>query len=147
MAGAKGPGRAGAYTTYDWIVNLFGLNMHRADAIIPRYCISPSATPGISARKGPSCGWRLEPERALVLRSDDGNWVWAFILNRTDGATSLVSRNRIATPGAPWLARAVSRYLMEPGSLVIERKMLHGIRHRAQRLAIDNPAGAVGPAA
>ena len=68
-----------------------------------------------------------------------------IILNRTDGATRLVSRNRIATPGAPWLARAVSRYLMEPGSLVMERKMLHGIRHRAQRLAIDNPTGAVGP--
>jgi hypothetical protein len=29
-----GPGRAGAYT-YDWIENLFGLNMHSADRIVP----------------------------------------------------------------------------------------------------------------
>jgi len=73
--------------------------------------------------------------------------VWAFILNGTNGATRLVSRNRIATQGAPWLAQVMSRYLMEPGSLVMERKMLLGIRHRAQGRAIDDPTGAVGPAA
>jgi hypothetical protein len=31
-----GPGRAGAYT-YDWIENLFGLNMHSADRIVPEW--------------------------------------------------------------------------------------------------------------
>src|SRR3954470_14903503 len=31
-----GPGRAGAYT-YDWIENLFGLNMHSADRILPEW--------------------------------------------------------------------------------------------------------------
>ena len=31
-----GPGRAGAYT-YDWIENLFGLNMHSADRIQPEW--------------------------------------------------------------------------------------------------------------
>ena len=31
-----GPGRAGAYT-YDWIENLFGLNMHSSDTIVPEW--------------------------------------------------------------------------------------------------------------
>jgi hypothetical protein len=42
----------------------------------------------------------LEPERSLVLRSDDGNWVWAFSLVPEATGTRLISRNRIATPGA-----------------------------------------------
>src|SRR5215203_7187030 len=31
-----GPGPAGAYT-YDWVENLFGLNMHSADRIVPEW--------------------------------------------------------------------------------------------------------------
>src|SRR5690349_13402587 len=31
-----GSGRGGAYT-YDWIENLFGLNMHSADEILPQF--------------------------------------------------------------------------------------------------------------
>src|SRR5215212_11032129 len=43
-----GPGRAGAYT-YDRIENLFGLNMHSADRIVPE---------GSSSRWGTSCAAR-----------------------------------------------------------------------------------------
>jgi hypothetical protein len=78
---------------------------------------------------------RLEPLRALVVRSGDGNWVWAFVLEPCGQMTCLISRNRIATPGASRAARAVTRYVMEPGSLVMERKMLVGIKTRAERLA------------
>jgi hypothetical protein len=46
-----------------------------------------------------------------------------------------VSRNRIATPDAGFVRRAVNRLVMEPGSLVMERKMLLGIKRRAERLA------------
>jgi hypothetical protein len=42
----------------------------------------------------------LEPERSLVLRSDDGNWVWAFSLVPEGAGVRLISRNRIATPSA-----------------------------------------------
>jgi hypothetical protein len=31
-----GSGRGGAYT-YDWAGNLFGLNMHSADEVLPQY--------------------------------------------------------------------------------------------------------------
>jgi hypothetical protein len=32
------------------------------------------------------------------------------------------------------------RYVMEPGSLVMERKMLFGIKYRAERLVAAGPA-------
>ena len=130
-----GPGRAGAYT-YDWIENLLGLNMHSADAIIPEFQHVAVGDAWRLGSRGPVLRVaRLEPERALVLRSDDGNWVWAFVLEPCQGVTRLVSRNHIATLGSPWLSRALTRYLMEPGSLVMERKMLLGIKGRAEHLA------------
>jgi hypothetical protein len=51
----------------------------------------------------------------------------------------------VGAPPAP-LTRALYRYLMEPGSLIMERKMLLGIKQRAERLARDAPppAGADG---
>jgi hypothetical protein len=74
-------------------------------------------------------------ESALVLRSDDGNWVWAFNLVHEVAGTRLLSRSRIATPGASWPSRVFYRYVMEPGSLVMECWMLLGIKERAERLA------------
>ena len=45
--------------------------------------------------------------------------------------------------GEPWLGDRIGMAVMEPGSLVMERKMLCGIKQRAERLASE-PA-AVGP--
>jgi hypothetical protein len=75
----------------------------------------------------------LEPEKSLVLRSDDGNWVWAFALVPAATGTRLISRNRILAPGAPAMTKMLYEYVMEPGSLVMERKMLLGIKQRAER--------------
>lgn len=136
-----GPGRAGAYT-YDWIENLLGLNMHSADEIIPAFQHIAVGDAWQLGSRGPVLRVAVvEPERALVVRSDDGNWVWAFVLEPGCDLTRLISRNRIAQPGAAWPARAVTRYLMEPGSLVMERKMLRGIRARAERLAATSTPG------
>jgi hypothetical protein len=59
-------------------------------------------------------------------------WALAFSLTQQGTTTRLVSRSRIATPNASPLSRAVSAVFMEPGSLVMERKMLMGIRQRAE---------------
>jgi len=59
--------------------------------------------------------------------------VWIFALFAEDGRTRLISRNRIAEPGA-LPARLFSMLVMEPGSLVMERKMLLGIKQRAEGL-------------
>lgn len=62
-----------------------------------------------------------------------GQWVWAFVLIPAGTGTRLVSRNRIATAGDSPTVRAFSEFVMEPGSLIMERKMLLGIKDRAGR--------------
>jgi hypothetical protein len=131
-----GSGRGGAYT-YDWIENLFGLDMHSADTILPEF---QGLEVGDTLPMG-SGGQRmrvevLEPDRFLVFRIEDQNWVWIFGLYAENDETRLVSRNRIASPAASALAGALYRLLMEPGSLVMERKVLLGIKERAERTSV-----------
>ncbi len=82
----------------------------------------------------------LEPERALVNRSEAGDWVWAFMLVACNGSTRLISRNRISMAGAA-AGQRLGMLVMEPGSLVMERKMLLGIKERAERLAASRRVG------
>ena len=128
-----GAGRGGVYT-YDWIENLFGLGIHSVDTILPEF---QDLKVGDAQRLGDRGAVLrvavLEPEKSLVLRSDDGNWVWAFVLVPAATGTRLISRNRILAPGTPAMTRMLYEYVMEPGSLVMERKMLLGIKQRAER--------------
>jgi len=129
-----GSGRGGAYT-YDWIENLFGLSMHSANEILPQFQDLKVGDVLPLGKTGPRLRVEvLDPERALVFRSEDGAWVWAFALYPRNGRTRLVSRNRIATPDASFGVRLVNLLVMEPGSLVMEAKMLRGIKERAERL-------------
>jgi hypothetical protein len=138
-----GSGRGGAYS-YDWIENLLGLDIHSANEVLPEF---QDIKVGDAFPLGPPGGplmrvQILDPERSLAFRLDDGNWVWSFGLYPQNGSTRLVSRNRIATPNASLARRAANALLMEPGSLVMERKMLKGIRQRAEKLAHQTAAPA-----
>jgi len=129
-----GSGRGGAYT-YDWIENLFGLGMKSADTIRPEW--QELAVGDVIPGRASLPDMRvevLEPRRVLVTRSEDGTWVWAFVLDDLAGRTRLLSRNRIALPERS-LGDRIGMAVMEPGSLVMERKMLLGIKERAERLA------------
>jgi hypothetical protein len=138
-----GSGRGGAYT-YDWIENLFGLGMHSATQVLPELQDLKEGD-RLPLPNGPTmCIEVLEAERAMVCRSEDGTWVWTFALRPAVGGTRLISRNRIATPGASLPARLVNLLVMEPGSLVMERKMLTGIKERAERLARQRAAAPAG---
>ena len=127
-----GSGRGGAYT-YDWIENLFGLGMHSADAILPQF---QQLAVGDVLPLGPGGpGMRVEvcdAPRTLAFRSEDRRWVWIFSLEAVRGGTRLVSRNRIAPADASVNQRFISRVIMEPGSLIMERRMLLGIRQRVE---------------
>ena len=128
-----GPGRGGAYT-YDWIENLFGLGMHSAGKILPEFQDLKVGDAQRLGDRGPVLRVAvLEPARALVMRSDDEHWVWAFALVPSDAGTRLISRNRIAVSDSPAVARLLYEYVMEPGSLIMERKMLLGVKKRAER--------------
>ena len=109
--------------------------MHSADRVLPEFQelgLGDSPTPGMRVEI-------LEPERVLSTPSDDGKWVWTFALLPTKGGTRLVSRNRISTRGTG-LRGMLGMAVMEPGSWVMERKMLLGIKERAERLRREEQA-------
>jgi hypothetical protein len=131
--------RGGAYT-YDWIEKLLGLDMHSTDRVLPEFQ-DPQVGETIRLGANQMRLERVEPEQVLAWRSQDGNWVWTFVLTQTDGLTRLVSRNRFRLPT---LAGRVGMLAMEPASLAMERKMLLGIKQRAERLAADRAQAAPG---
>ena len=124
--------RGGAYT-YDWIENLLGLDMHSVDRVLPEFQYPQI---GDTIGYGPNLMRleRVDPERVLAWRSDDGNWVWTFVLEGSGSSTRLISRNRFRLPT---LTARLGMLPMEPASLVMERQMLRGIRQRVERLAAD----------
>ena len=125
--------RGGAYT-YDWIENLLGLNMHSADTVLPEFQ-HPEVGDGFGYGPNEMSFAIVEPEHVLATRSADGNWVWTFVLEELeDGRTRLISRNRFRLPR---LRDRLGMIPMEPGSLVMERRMLRGIKQRAEKLAAE----------
>jgi hypothetical protein len=126
--------RGGAYT-YDWIENLLGLNMHSSNRVLPEFQ-HPQEGDTIGLGKSQMRTEIVEPGRVLSTRSDDGNWVWTFVLSEHDGRTRLISRNRFRLPTR---AARLAMLPMAPSSLVMERKMLRGIKERSERLASGRP--------
>ena len=144
-----GQGRGGFYS-YDWLENLVGCDIHSADRIIPELQhlevgdvvrMHPEATPYRVAA--------IEPGRALVLQirvdTQTGNTFeltdtmpvkylnqsWVFFLDELDeGTTRLISRSR-----NDWnrsLGNAMVFGVFGPVSLIMDRKMLLGIKQRAE---------------
>jgi hypothetical protein len=122
--------RGGAYT-YDWIENLLGLGMHSVDHVLPEFQ-HPEVGDTIAYGSNRMRLELVDAGRVLSWRSEDGNWVWTFVLEERGGSTRLISRNRFRLPT---LAARLGMIPMEAASLVMERKMLLGIKQRAERLA------------
>jgi hypothetical protein len=85
----------------------------------------------------------IEPERALVLRTPGSREVsfargapvatWAFILEPVDARTTrLIARWR-ADYAPTLIGRLANHYLLEPIHFAMERRMLLGIKERAER--------------
>jgi hypothetical protein len=122
--------RAGVYT-YDWIERLLGIDIENADRIMPEFQHLEPGEFFALGDKGNGLRVRdVQPGQAIVLQWEPGDSTWAFVI-RPDGSggSRLVSRNRVTGAGpASWLAMA----FMEPASLIMERKMLQGIKQRAE---------------
>lgn len=131
-----GPGRGRAYT-YDWIERRLGIDIRNTDRIIPELqdlkVGDEIPMPGYAMRVE-----RLDPERAMVIRSSNRAWVWSFELRPTNGHTRLISRNRFDISALP-LRDKLAYPVIEPGSWVMERKMLLTIKQRAEHLARTSP--------
>jgi hypothetical protein len=137
-----GQGRGGFYS-YAWLENLLGCRMENAGRIMPEHQrlqvgdaipTHPSVPPLTVAI--------LEPARALVLaatQAQDGfevvSGTWGFFLRDLGGrAARLVVRTRWTWgPGLlRWIGHRVG---LEPAHFVMERRMLLGIKRRAESAA------------
>ena len=127
--------RGGLYS-YDWLDRLFGfLDRPSATRILPEFQ-HLAVGDEIPLGRGPS--WpvaAIEPNRALVLdmRNMGGfDWVWQFGLYTVDEKrTRLVSRSRVRTQTV-WARLAT--YVIEPAGFLMTRRMLLGLKHRAEAL-------------
>lgn len=135
-----GQDRAGFYS-YDRLERGIGAQIRNADVVVPGWqnrkvgdlvrAVQPDYLGGIF---GSELGWRvkqIEPGRALVLR----NW-GAFVLEPTDsGSTRLHIRTR--GEGIPTLAgiaiTPLALLFFEPAHFIMERGMMLGIKHRAEK--------------
>lgn len=122
--------RGGAYT-YDWIENALGLDMHSSDEVLEQFQ-DPKVGEEISYGPNSMRLALVETGRCLCWLSADGNWLWTFVLVEDGEGTRLISRNSFRLPN---LAMRLGTVPMEIGSLVMERKMLQGIKARAEALA------------
>jgi|SRR5580765_4386716 hypothetical protein len=129
--------RRGGLYSYDWLDRLFGyLDRPSATRILPEFQ-HLAVGDAIPLGRGPS--WpvaAIEPCRALVLdmRNMGGfDWVWQFGLYPLDETrTRLVSRSCVRTRRV-W-ARLFT-YMIEPAGFLMTRRMLLGIKQRAEGLA------------
>jgi hypothetical protein len=126
--------RGGLYS-YDWLDQLFGfLDRPSANRILPEF---QHLAVGDKIRLGAEelTVTALEPLRALVLsyKARGIEWVWQFGLYPLDNnRTRLVSRSheRIPNTAGGWLLMRI----MEPAAFLMSRRMLLGLKERAETL-------------
>lgn len=148
-----GQGRGGLYS-YELLENLVGCQIHNADEILPQF---QDLRAGDSILFMPSglgqVVTAVEPGRALVMQNRDPktgqivppeiiNGTWAFILEAPDAQTTrLIARSRSSYP--PTFANTlIWRIFTEPVFAMMERRMLLGIKARAEALPLRQTAPA-----
>lgn len=128
--------RRGGLYSYDWLDRLFGiLDRPSADRLLPEF---QHLAVGDKISLGPReelTVAAIDPGRALVLRynAHGFEWVWQFGLYPVGAnRTRLVSRGieRFANTIGTWLFMRV----MEPAAFVMTRRMLLGLKQRAEAL-------------
>lgn len=144
-----GQGRGGFYS-YDWLENLFGLDIHNTDHIVSEW---QDLEPGDEVWLAPPTDYdgqakmrviHLEPRRSLVFgpavdtaqdfeaASQTGAGTWAFVLEPIDDQTT---RLIVRTRSRPWQAPRGVFYLYDPAHFLMERRMMLGIKGRAESSA------------
>jgi hypothetical protein len=136
--------RRGGLYSYDWLDRLFGyLDRPSTSRVLPEF---QQLAVGDVIPLGRGKGFpvtTIEPFRALVLSdvNDGFQWVWQFGLYPLDERrTRLVSRGtqRCVNTVGNWLFMRV----MEPAAFIMTRRMLLGLKQRAEALrtrrAIDS---------
>ena len=121
-----GQDRAGFYS-YEWLENLAGCEMRNADRVHPAWQERQVGEPVLLHPAAPGLPVTIfEPGRAIGLEG----WGDLPVEPAGAGATRLIARGRI--PGA--LAFLSYEALLDIPHFVMQRKMLLGIKDRAERL-------------
>lgn len=132
--------RRGGLYSYDWLDRLFGyLDRASAETILPQWQKLAVGDVIPIGRGGGFPVRTIAPLRSLVLggHGPDFEWSWelALIPAGTRG-TRLISRNRV------WLRHtfrsALTMRIIEPAAFLMTRKMLLGIKRRAEALAREH---------
>ena len=117
----------GGFYSYEWLEHLAGCRMENADRLHPEW---QTRDVGETVRLHPAGGLEVlqfEPEKALVLK---GGWYFAMEPDG-DSRTRLIARFRMR----PGVAAVAYDLLLELPHFIMERKMLLGIKERAERSA------------
>jgi hypothetical protein len=126
-----GQNRGGFYS-YTWLENLAGCHMRNADRIVPEWQkLEVGDRVWLHPKAPPLKVLMVEPVRSIVLEK-----TWAFFLRPIDERTTrLIIRGRGDYNPAfknPMINFLVWRLIFEPAHFIMERKMLLGIKQRAE---------------
>lgn len=150
-----GQGRGGFYT-YAWLENLVGLRISNVDQILAEF--QHLKVGDIIPLEPGGSGYRVasvEPDQLLVLvvratdsgvmgtvmKQGNGASTWVYLLRELDSKrTRLIVRWRARwKPTFKTPALVLIRLLLAPIEFVMERKMLLGIKKRAERASREAP--------
>jgi hypothetical protein len=134
--------RRGGLYSYDWLDRLFGyLDRPSATDILAEFQ-ELKVGDEIPLGRGPGFPVKaVEPYRTLVLggAGDGFAWTWQFGLFPLDGTrTRLISRNSVRHPRT--VGSCLFMRVLEPAAFVMTRRMLLGLKKRAERLAASEGA-------
>jgi hypothetical protein len=144
----------GGFYSYDWLENsVAGLDIHSADGVLPEHQALNVGDKVLLAPETALTVASIEPPVSLVLTGtidmrtgkmadrDDPevkgyvDASWAFLLDERDHpdgfVTRLVARFRADYTPEPWM-HVAARAMLEPAHFAMERKMLLGIKERAE---------------
>jgi hypothetical protein len=127
----------GGFYSYTWLENMVGCRMRNADRIAPEWQeLKVGDEVWLYPSVPPLPVLIYESERAIVLGSNTKSpGTWGFYLKELDGNTTrLIMRGRgeLKPTLSSWLIQYV---VFEPAHFIMERKMMLGIKERAERSA------------
>ncbi len=127
--------RRGGLYSYDWLDRLFGfLDAPSADRILPEFQHRVAGDKILIGPRQVMTVVKIVPFRALVLSFDAPGlpWIWQFgLYPARENRTRLISRGTERAKGiGGWLAMRV----IEPAGFIMTRRMLLGVKQRAEAL-------------
>ena len=146
-----GSGRGGLYS-YDGLENLAGCKLHNADQIMPEFqALKPGDEISIHPKAPGMKVALVETGHYILIHNDNRktgvasyiHTTWLLYLQAVDASTTrLISRGR--NDYSPEVANRLwmGPLFVEPMGFVMERKMLLGIRQRAEQHWTAQPAWA-----